>query len=655
MATFEITGTGGETFEVDAPDENAAFRAFQKFQAVPTPDQGVQTTAKADLGAEAGGTEQAPELSGMQRFLTDLRREFEAIGQGVSPNVPFRQTEEGEPEIEPIGELVKIAAGDFIRTPQGELIDPDHPDIAIFTSPEGKQIAFPRNEVTQIGGFERLARLFLLGAAAGSPSRFASRTAENVTELARRQGAQEFGIDLSRGQATGINKVQAFEESARQGAKGALAESEASRFFGSDTVPGVQPTQVEQATESLTQTLGGGQQTVAFPRDAAETAMETLRAETQRLRQTAEEAFDAVTEAGKVDPLTFSQDFVQTVRLRAAQALDDADLVLDPVQHPAAAQAMNILNELSQVRRTGGAIPFQVLDKARRQLVKLKAASNNPGDGEFLRTIRRSYTDFLDDAATSALVSGDPGIAATNKEAVNFWRQFRQITDSAIGNESDAVIRKLVSPGFDATVDQVSNWLFGATKVGATPAAVKTTKRLKEILGEGHQAIQDLRQGAFLKAVSVPLGAKRKGPQAMANSLNDFLNTDLAKELYTGQEIAQMRRFVGVVRNLVPPTNVTNPSRSAFKAAELLRGATTNLATVLGFAVGDVGGAILGRLGFAPLTDAANLFKIKQSVGQQKLGNVIDAARATPVARVAGPAAGTLPQTTATQDRLDAR
>ncbi len=629
--------------QFDAPTEapqGVQGNVFDQF------DQGVNTTAKADLGQNFTGDVQpeAPEVSGMEQFLTGLRREFEGISQGISPNVPFRT---GEDEAQPVGELVNLAAGQFIRTPEGKLFEPDDPRFAILTSPDGKQVAFERNEATEIGGFERIARLFLLGASGGAPTRLASRTAQNTTELTRRSQAAEFGVDLSKGQASQINKVQQFEENARQAAKGPLAEKEAARFFGNADTPGVQTTQVDQAIGDVTQQLGGGQQTVPFTKDAAESALEAVRAETTRLQQTATEAFDVVKQAGKEDPLVFSQEFVQTVRQRAAQALDDADLVLDPVQHPAAAQAMSMLNDLAQVKRTAG-IPFQLLDKTRRQLVQIKATR---GDGKFLRTIRNSYTQFLDDAATTALVSGDPSIVAKNKEAISFWREYRRVTDSAVGNESDNVIRKLVSEGFDANVDQVSNWLFGATKVGMTPTAVKTTKRLKEILGEGHQAIKDLRQGAFLKAVSVPLGAKRKGPQAMSTSLNDFLNTDLAKELYTSAEIGKMRRFVGVLRTLVPPPNATNPSRSAFKGAELLRSAMANMAGVVGFGAGGLEGALLARLGFTPVSDAFNLMKIKNSTGQQKLSSLIDATRSTPATKLAAPATSQV--TTPTSDSLN--
>lgn len=619
-------------------------------------DQGVTQTLKADPTGKQVGVPQAQdtqEISSIRRLTAGVNREFESIDQGVSPTTPFETNEDGSLRFPPVGEIVLTDSGNQIRLEDGSVV-PITDEVAILTMDDGRKLAFPRTPENRAGRLERFGRLLLLGSAAGAPSRFAGRTAQNVTEIARRKGAAEFGVDLSRGQATQINKTQALEENARQGVLGPPAEKEAARFFGSDTTPGVQPTQVDQAVEGVTETLGAGQRTVPFPKDAAESAMEALRTETARLKTAAEEGFDVVREAGKSDdPLVFSNEFIATVRQRAAQALDDADLILDPKQHPAAAQAMNVLNDLSKVKLTAG-IPFHALDKARRQLVKIKAASNNRGDGEFLRTIRKSYTDFLEDAANTALISGDPGIAARNREAIGFWRQFRQITDSAVGNESDKVIRSLVSEKFDATVDQTTNWLFGATKVGMTPQAVKTTKRLKELLGADSQAFLDLRQGAFLKAVSVPLGATRKGPQAMATSLNDFLNSDLAKTLYQPQEVAKMRRLVGVLRNLVPPKNVTNPSRSAFKGAELLKSTMANLAGIVGFGAGGLEGAILGRLGFAPVTDATNLFRIKSSIGQQKLSNLIDATRAGPLQKVAAPSSVALPTTTATQDRLPA-
>lgn len=652
MANFILTGPDGGTFRVEAPDEQSALRAFQQLQQQPVPDQGVEATSKADIGGRQVGIPQVPEpqenLPFGRQFVAGVNREFEAIDQAISPTTPFETNEDGSAKFPPVGEVVLTDIGNQIRLQDGRTV-PITDDVAILTMDDGRRLAFPRTDENRISPFERFSRLFLLGAATGSPSRFAGRTAQNVTELARRNQAAEFGMDLSRGQASQINRLQEIEENARQGVLGPLAKEEATQFFGNLDTPGRQTTQVDQAVAGIADELGGGA-TVGLPKEAADSALEAVRAETQRLRTAADQAFDTVRGA-KTDPLTFSQDFVQTVRMRAAQALDDADLALDPVQHPASAQAMSMLNDLSQVRRSSGAIPFDMLDKVRRRLVNIKATPGSQ-DGTLLRTLRRSYTDFLDDAATSALLSGDPSIAQTNKDAISFWRQYKQITDSAVGNESDAVIRKMVSPAFDATTDQVVNWLFGATKVGMTPQAVKTTRRLKKILGADSQAIQDLRQGAFLKAASVNLGQGRKGPQAMSNSLNDFLNSDLAKELYSKPEIDKMRRFVGVLRNTIPPKDVTNPSRTAFKGIQTLRAALSAVATAIGMDVGGAAGALLGGAGFLPVTDRVNRLRIRNLIEPQKLSSLITSTRGGPLQKIAAPASVILPTTLETQGQL---
>lgn len=642
---IEIEAPDGTVIEFpDGTSQETILGVMQQNFGTPqnVPNQGVNRTQKADIAQGFTGTptqaNQAPSAGSVDSpalsLTAGINREFEAVSQGVTPATFFNE--------KPLGLVFNVAGKNVLvdsntgeRTPiEGDLED----QIVIFTDDNGMRVAFPRTDENQAGFLERFGRLLLMGAAGGTPSRFASRTAQSAATAQRAARAQEFGVPLSKGQQTQSRAQLAFEEEARQAVRGAGAERVADNFFGST---GTQAQAIDRATDQLATQVGGGNRTVAFPRDAAESAMQALRAETDRLKSAAQTRFQEVTQAGKTDPLVFSQDFVANARLRAAQALDDADFSFDAALQPKTAQAMNLLNDLAQAGPQGAGIPFEKIDQARRRLVKLKAV--DPADAAMLSTVRQEFNRFIDDAATSALISGSVDTAQANKEAIGFWRQFRQITDSAVGNESDAVIRKLVSESFDATVDQTSNWLFGATKVGMTPTAVKTTKRLKDILGANHQAIQDLRQGAFLKAVGVPLGKGRKGPQAMSNSLNDFLNTDLAKELYTKVEIAKMRRFVGVLRDLVPPTNVTNPSRSGFKGAELLRQATAQVAGLIGLAAGGLEGAILGRFGLPTGADALNTMRIKSATSQQRLSNLIDAARATPVGTIGAPAAVGLP------------
>lgn len=54
MAIFEIQGPDGSTYEVDAPDENSAVKAFQSFSTTQTPQQ-----SQAGVGSTAGGLAKA--------------------------------------------------------------------------------------------------------------------------------------------------------------------------------------------------------------------------------------------------------------------------------------------------------------------------------------------------------------------------------------------------------------------------------------------------------------------------------------------------------------------------------------------------------------------------------------------------------------------
>jgi hypothetical protein len=85
----------------------------------------------------------------------------------------------------------------------------------------------------------------------------------------------------------------------------------------------------------------------------------------------------------------------------------------------------------------------------------------------------------------------------------------------------------------EATPEQMSNWIFGASSVGAKSQSGQVVKRLKDILGEDSQQFNALRQEVVYDVMK-PLLVEKPNFRQFVNRYNQFVsrNPTLAKELF---------------------------------------------------------------------------------------------------------------------------
>jgi hypothetical protein len=158
-----------------------------------------------------------------------------------------------------------------------------------------------------------------------------------------------------------------------------------------------------------------------------------------------------------------------------------------------------------------------------------------------------------------------------------------------------------------ASPNDLATKLFGATGKGNGTAAVPLAQELKRTLSpEGWSAV---RQAMFEKLTNA---GERKIPfeaQALSQRLHEFLNesgSQLARVLYSPQELDLMRKLASVYRQMIPVKGTTNPSGTAPMLAKMASGLRHTLLPLLGLTHGGLPGAAVGAVADKGLTAISN-------------------------------------------------
>lgn len=421
------------------------------------------------------------------------------------------------------------------------------------------------------------------------------------------QAAEEFGIPLTRGQATGDIPSQAFEEAGRHGAKGPLAE----RILNNQAK--VADEAVENARQAIQTDLGG--EAVDSVYEAGERTVEGLRARATQLKTDAQKAYDAADAAG----VEIAADAVRDVPNFLRSALDAEDVVVDPTLHPAATIALKRADDfITKMQSTDGdvlAVSLQGLDQLRRVLNANRGAPGSD-DARVVRQIKTAYDGWVERAVDGALFSGDEAGLTALKKARGLWSQYKSLTSAQTGDDAGGVIAKMVKMDVDPV--EATNWLLGVAKTGASGRAVRVVKRLKQELGANSEPMQTLRQSMWLKLTQNPEGKIQPGPQAVSQAIKEFVSgkgSAMARQMFTSPELSKMRRYARALDALVPNPKSTNPSKSGFRAMDAMRSVASDMAGMIGLASGGVDAGLAAKFGLPLFTGTKNAARARQFTG----------------------------------------
>lgn len=398
---------------------------------------------------------------------------------------------------------------------------------------------------------------------------------------------KEFGIPMTHGQATGDLGQLSKEEATRHGAFGTKGQEILTQFDEA------QRTAMQGARGQIQTRLAGGETTLARPQQAGEAVGQGLQGRARHLMGQIDEAYKV---AGEVEARIPSGS-LRGVTRRLGQRVQDYGL--DKELHPAAVKTLRDIARMERAATRAGKsgrvtqVTLRELEKMRRRINNNFGAAKNPADRAALSNIKSEFDNWVDDVFDNALFEGDNRALDLLKRARSMRRQYGQLFEMRDrGDQAGRIIQKILAE--DRTPEQVANYVFGRGKLGGMDTSVQVVRRIKQIVGDGSEEMQALREAGWLK-LSKEIGTDIFSPTKFKNNLNRVMeeNRSLMQELYTPEELGMFNRFRDEVMRTVTPETVRNPSKTSYTLARLMREWTGRLGTMMTFSGNPAAGALL--------------------------------------------------------------
>jgi hypothetical protein len=273
----------------------------------------------------------------------------------------------------------------------------------------------------------------------------------------------------------------------------------------------------------------------------------------------------------------FSSDFVKGLgqRVKSGLTFSDDPILIDPTTMPGATGAIKVLDDVSSFLRPSNladprgmpdpnsitGINLRGIEQARKLLGSSYKAAKASGNAEDMRAVSRIISGFdneLENAMTAGMFRGDDTALDAIKAARAQFRDYAQTFGiRKTGDDAGANLRKILER--DATPNEVANFLYGSSRLGSGGAAVRTARRLRDILGPDSDEWLAVRQGAYQRLLQTgPDGMTPKSAREIAQRLDDFAGGRgriLAGELFDEPERETLGKLAGHLRNFASRDN----------------------------------------------------------------------------------------------------
>lgn len=408
--------------------------------------------------------------------------------------------------------------------------------------------------------------------------KFQERGASPAT--ARDAAADEFGIKLSPGQATGDFTRTKYEVDASKGGYGPFATKAARGFFDDQFAA------VNAAKGSIGDDLAGA----GRPVESVDDAMQLLRQSTKGEAAAQKRQFKGLYDDAFSEPGEFSDIAFRNVGDRIKNTLTnrEAPIIIDDVTTPIANKALADVEErLSNLRIQNRADPrgqpnpadivginLKGIDQARKRLVAYYQAAKsgqNAADRRAMLGVIDALDNEIEQSMATGLFSGSDEALKTLKQARAAYARYRQtFSPQGAGDDAGRAMQKIVER--DATGADIASMIYGKSSIGEKGSSVKIAGRIKDIFGKDSDEWSAVKQGLWQRLTSKPEGVDEFGPQAISQRIFKFVNgdgADTARAVFSKDEIAKMRRFAAALKNIVPPRDAVNWSGTAYTMAAL--------------------------------------------------------------------------------------
>lgn len=453
--------------------------------------------------------------------------------------------------------------------------------------------------------------------------------------------APSMGIRLSEGQANRSHDAIMMEQAALRGGLGPRAQQIAQDFFEN------QRGDIEQARIALARNLDQfGTHIADSPLAAGELVSQTL----QNVAQQSKRGYQGLYDEFSKMPGEIHAGAVEGIgqKIKGALTLRENPVVIDDVTTPVASRAIKDIDEyIGQMRIQNRADPFgppnvenivgvslKGIDQARKRLVSMRGAVNpqNPTDRRAMDQIIHGFDDQVESAISRGLFTGDdralPVLQAARAEFAQHQRTF---TGKGVADPLNKQVGRAVSNivghegGQGATANEVANYLYGESKIGAKGLSSRLATRVRDIVGGDSPEWSGVRQGMWHKLTQAPEGQTPWGTQKIAQRVTDFLNGSgraTAQVVFTPQERQQMARFARSLNEVTPPQSTINWSNTATVGSRMAAHAMGGIQRLLGMAthsLGPIGSEMASRIGANFIQGGRNARQIRRTLyGQEQ-------------------------------------
>jgi len=292
------------------------------------------------------------------------------------------------------------------------------------------------------------------------------------------------------------------------------------------------------------------------PQDMGQTLIARLRQGEREAHATKERLYGvAANTDGAIDA-----NAVRGIRGDVTRSLDEQGLVVDPTLTPAASRMVTELDNISSLRIPNrvaptanpdevAAVNMQGLEQTRKRLNALRAAASNNADQRAARHIINAYDDWIGNAFDRALFSGSDEALQAYRAARAANTEWRQRFGFNERDDADRIINRIVTG--EVTPQEVSNYIVGASKVGAKGVSSRLLTRLAEATGGDPEALQAIRGGVWNRLSQATEGTTAKPPAKIINDIHEFLGgsgRDVANRLFTPAQQGVMRAYADTLR-----------------------------------------------------------------------------------------------------------
>lgn len=386
----------------------------------------------------------------------------------------------------------------------------------------------------------------------------AGDAAPGVNPRANVMQAEQFGIPISRAQATGSIPQTNIEDALRnRGSMNAFDQS--------------QREAIDASVGRVQQTLAGPHPTIPNQSAAYEAVPDALRSQRDKLKAASGEGY-----GNSVDnpDVLVDGNAVRDIPNFIRKSLDEDQIIIDPMYHQGAARAMSFIDDyIGRMPKPGGDI--QSVQAQLKWVENLRAGlrKNFPPMGQdapALKAMSRAIDGWTDDVFERGLVSGSDEVLEQLKIGRAKWSEYMGMVDprSKTGGklnpqfEAQRAIKNVMEK--ELSPEEIGQYLFGASVAAPKNTSFMTAQLLRKTLGPDSPEWSAIKQSFWLRATRA--GDETMNPAKIAKNLDGLLGnqgSSVAKTLFSESEREAMGSYAGVMRMLVPNKAGVNNSNTA--------------------------------------------------------------------------------------------